>query len=129
MIREKTGLIIDAYFSATKLKWILDNVEGAREKAEAGQLMFGTVETADLEADLRQGACDRLLQRQPDDAVQHPHVGLGRRHPEAAGHPPQRAAQARFQRILRYADPMHFCGAIKIAGAAGDQQAALFGQI
>ena len=45
MIREKTGLIIDAYFSATKLKWILDNVEGAREKAEAGQLMFGTVET------------------------------------------------------------------------------------
>ena len=45
MIREKTGLIIDAYFSATKLKWILDNVDGAREKAEAGQLMFGTVET------------------------------------------------------------------------------------
>ena len=44
-IREKTGLIIDAYFSATKLKWILDNVPGAREKAEAGQLLFGTVET------------------------------------------------------------------------------------
>ena len=45
MIREKTGLIIDAYFSATKLKWILDNVEGAREKAEAGQLLFGTVDS------------------------------------------------------------------------------------
>ena len=45
MIREKTGLIIDAYFSATKLKWILDNVEGAREKAEAGELLFGTVDT------------------------------------------------------------------------------------
>ncbi len=44
-IREKTGLIIDAYFSATKIKWILDNVEGAREKAESGRLIFGTVDT------------------------------------------------------------------------------------
>ena len=44
-IREKTGLIIDAYFSGTKIKWILDNVPGAREKAEAGKLRFGTVDT------------------------------------------------------------------------------------
>lgn len=44
-IREKTGLIIDAYFSATKVKWILDNVEGAREKAEKGDLLFGTIDT------------------------------------------------------------------------------------
>ena len=44
-IREKTGLIIDAYFSATKVKWILDHVEGAREKAEAGKLIFGTVDS------------------------------------------------------------------------------------
>ena len=44
-IREKTGLLIDAYFSATKLKWILDHVPGAREKAEAGRLLFGTIET------------------------------------------------------------------------------------
>lgn len=44
-IREKTGLIIDAYFSATKLKWILDNVSGARQKAENGELAFGTVDT------------------------------------------------------------------------------------
>ena len=43
--REKTGLVIDAYFSATKIKWILDNVEGARERAEKGELLFGTVET------------------------------------------------------------------------------------
>ena len=43
--RQKTGLVIDAYFSATKIKWILDNVEGAREKAERGELLFGTVET------------------------------------------------------------------------------------
>ncbi|MCR5160541.1 MAG: glycerol kinase, partial [Lachnospiraceae bacterium] len=45
MIRAKTGLIPDAYFSGTKLKWILDNVEGAREKARAGELLFGTVDS------------------------------------------------------------------------------------
>ena len=45
MIQEKTGLVPDAYFSASKIRWILDNVEGAREKAEAGQLMFGTVDS------------------------------------------------------------------------------------
>ncbi len=44
-IREKTGLLIDAYFSATKIKWILDNVDGARSKAEAGDLLFGTIDT------------------------------------------------------------------------------------
>ena len=44
-IQDNTGLVIDAYFSATKIKWILDNVEGAREKAKAGKLMFGTVDT------------------------------------------------------------------------------------
>ncbi|MFV0504794.1 MAG: glycerol kinase GlpK [Lachnospirales bacterium] len=44
-IKEKTGLIIDAYFSGTKVKWILDNVEGAREKAEKGDLLFGTIDT------------------------------------------------------------------------------------
>ena len=45
MVREKTGLLIDAYFSGTKLRWILENVPEAREKAEAGQLLFGTIET------------------------------------------------------------------------------------
>ena len=45
MIKEKTGLVLDAYFSATKLKWILDNIEGARDKAEQGKLCFGTVDT------------------------------------------------------------------------------------
>ena len=43
--KQKTGLVLDAYFSATKIKWILDNVEGARKKAEEGRLLFGTVET------------------------------------------------------------------------------------
>ena len=45
LIREKTGLVIDSYFSATKVKWILDNVEGARKKAEAGDLILGTIDT------------------------------------------------------------------------------------
>ena len=44
-IRENTGLVLDAYFSATKIKWILDNIEGAREKADKGELLFGTVDT------------------------------------------------------------------------------------
>src|SRR5690606_18780825 len=45
IFREKTGLLIDPYFSGTKLKWILDNVEGAREGAEKGELLFGTIDT------------------------------------------------------------------------------------
>ena len=45
VIRRKTGLVVDAYFSATKLKWILDHVQGARERAEKGELLFGTVDT------------------------------------------------------------------------------------
>src|SRR5690606_39001452 len=45
MVRQKTGLVIDAYFSATKVAWILDNVEGARQRAERGELAFGTVDS------------------------------------------------------------------------------------
>ena len=45
MFRDKTGLLIDPYFSATKLRWILENVEGARDLAEQGKLLFGTVDT------------------------------------------------------------------------------------
>ena len=45
LFREKTGLLIDAYFSGTKVKWILDHVEGARERAERGELLFGTIDT------------------------------------------------------------------------------------
>ena len=45
MIRAKTGLIVDAYFSGTKIRWILDNIPGARERAERGELLFGTIET------------------------------------------------------------------------------------
>ena len=45
VFRQKTGLLIDAYFSGTKVKWILDHVEGAREKAEKGKLLFGTIDS------------------------------------------------------------------------------------
>ena len=45
MIHEKTGLVIDAYFSATKMRWLLDNIEGAQEKADNGELLFGTIDS------------------------------------------------------------------------------------
>lgn len=67
--RQKTGLVIDAYFSGTKLKWILDHVEGARERAQKGELLFGTVETW-LIWKLTKGPypCDRLFQCLPHHA-------------------------------------------------------------
>ena len=57
-IRSKTGLVIDAYFSATKLRWILENVEGVRERAERGELLFGTVDTWLI---WKQGTCYGLF--------------------------------------------------------------------
>ena len=63
IIRERTGLVPDAYFSGTKIKWILDNVEGAREMAESGELLFGTVDTwLILEPDQGKGFCNGLHQ-------------------------------------------------------------------
>ena len=63
-IRENTGLVLDPYFSGTKIKWILDNVEGAREAAESGKLLFGTVDTwLGVENDSRSRTRDRLHQR------------------------------------------------------------------
>ena len=130
--RQKTGLVIDAYFSATKLKWILDNVPGAREKAEAGQLLFGTVETwliwkltcGKVHVTDYSNASRTMLFNihtlQWDDEIleelEYPEMyAAGRRCPPAAS--------------TSEADPMHFWRRpIKIAGAAGDQQAALFGQ-
>ena len=128
--REKTGLVIDAYFSATKIKWILDNVEGAREKAEAGELLFGTVETW-LIWKLTKGGVhvtdysnasrtmlfnintlewdDEILQE-----LQIPKTMLPEVKPSSC--------------IYGEADPGFFGGPIPIGGAAGDQQAALFGQ-
>ena len=77
-IRQKTGLVIDAYFSATKVKWILDNVEGARERAEKGEASLryrGNL--ADLEADQGCCSCNRLFQCIQNHDVQHQYSGVG----------------------------------------------------
>ena len=128
--REKTGLVIDAYFSATKIKWILDNVEGAREKAQKGQLLFGTVETW-LIWKLTKGRVHvtdysnasrtmlfNINTLQWDQEILNeldiPKSMLPKPMPSSC--------------IYGKADPAVLGGAIPIAGAAGDQQAALFGQ-
>lgn len=130
-IRDNTGLVIDAYFSATKIKWILDNVEGAREKAEKGELLFGNIDTW-LIWNLTRGKVhvtdysnasrtmlynikelkwdDRLLKELNIPKSVLPEV-------KPSSH------------VYGYTDPDIFGGLrIPIAGVAGDQQAALFGQ-
>ncbi|NBI06990.1 glycerol kinase GlpK [Senegalia massiliensis] len=130
-IKENTGLVVDAYFSGTKIKWILDNVEGAREKAERGELLFGNVDTW-LIWNLTRGKVhvtdytnasrtmiynikdlkwdEKLLKELDIPASMLPEVKPSS---EVYGH----------------TDPQTYGGAeIPIAGIAGDQQAALFGQ-
>ena len=77
-IRAKTGLLVDAYFSATKLRWILDNVPGAREKAEAGRLLAGTIDSWLIWklTDGRAFVTD-VTERLAHNAVQHPHDAVG----------------------------------------------------
>ena len=130
LFRKKTGLILDAYFSGTKIRWILDNVEGAREKAEQGKLLFGTVETW-LIWKLTRGKVHvtdytnasrtllfniHTLQWDQDilDILQIPASMLPEVKPSSC--------------VYGMTDPRYFGGEIPIAGAAGDQQAALFGQ-
>lgn len=130
MIREKTGLLLDAYFSGTKLKWILDNVEGAREKAAAGKLLFGTIETW-LIWKLTDGKVHvtdysnasrtmmfNIHTLEWDDEILKlldiPKCMLPEPKPSSC--------------IYGETAGNIFGGPIKIAGAAGDQQSALFGQ-
>lgn len=128
--REKTGLIIDAYFSGTKVKWILDHVEGARERAKRGELLFGTVETwliwkltkgrvhvtdysnasRTMLFNIRELTWDKEIL----DELDIPECMLPEARPSSC--------------VYGEADSSFFGGAIPIAGAAGDQQAALFGQ-
>ena len=128
--REKTGLVIDAYFSATKVKWILDNVEGARERAERGELLFGTVETW-LIWKLTKGAvhvtdysnASRTMMFNINTLEWDEEIL------EELGIPRSMLPQAKpSSEIYGETDPSFFGGRIPIAGAAGDQQAALFGQ-
>lgn len=128
--REKTGLIIDAYFSGTKLKWILDNVAGARERAERGELLFGTVETWLIwkmtkgqvhVTDYTNAARTMLFnitELKWDEEI------LAELNIPACMLPEPKPSSC----VYGMTDPAFFGGAIPIAGAAGDQQAALFGQ-
>ena len=128
--RSKTGLILDAYFSGTKIKWILDNVEGAREEAEKGNLLFGTIDTW-LIWKLTNGtthvtdytnASRTLLynihELKWDDELL-----------SALDIPKSMLAEVKpSSHIYGHTDNSIFGSPIPIAGAAGDQQAALFGQ-
>lgn len=131
MIHKKTGLVIDSYFAATKIKWILDHVPGAREKASKGDLMFGTIDTWLLwnlsgrrvhATDVTNASRTMLfnihtLEWDQDilDLLEIPQSLLPEVKPSSA--------------IYGYTGDYHFYGVqIPIAGIAGDQQAALFGQ-
>lgn len=130
-IRDKTGLVLDAYFSATKIAWILDNVEGAREKAERGDLLFGTVDTW-LVWNLTRGKVHvtdysnasrtmlfNIKDLKWDDEIL-----------EVLNIPKSMMPEVKDSScIYGYTDEHTYGGArIPIAGIAGDQQAALFGQ-
>ncbi len=130
MIREKTGLLLDAYFSGTKLKWILDNVEGAREKAEAGKLLFGTIETwliwkltdgkvhvTDYSNASRTMMFNIHSLEWDDDILKLLNI------PKCMLPEPKPSSC-----VYGTSSENIFGGPIKIAGAAGDQQSALFGQ-
>ena len=128
--REKTGLIIDAYFSGTKLKWILDNVDVVRERAEKGELLFGTVETW-LIWKLTKGKAhvtdysnaSRTLLFNIKDLTWDKEILEELNIPESMLPEPKPSSC-----VYGYSDASFFGKEIPIAGAAGDQQAALFGQ-
>ena len=128
--REKTGLIIDAYFSVTKLKWILDNVDGVRERAEKGEVLFGTVETW-LIWKLTKGKAhvtdysnaSRTLLFNIKDLTWDKEILEELNIPESMLPEPKPSSY-----VYGYSDASFFGKEIPISGAAGDQQAALFGQ-
>lgn len=131
LFREKTGLLIDAYFSGTKVKWILDNVEGARAKAEAGELLFGTIDTWIIwklsggKAHVTDYSnASRTLMYNIHDLKWDEEL-LEILNVPAAMLPEVRPSSEIYAHTVDY----HFFGKeVPIAGAAGDQQAALFGQ-
>ena len=128
--RKKTGLVIDPYFSATKARWILENVESARERAERGQLLFGTIDTW-LMYKLTKG---RVHVTDYSNASRTMLFNINtlewdREILDELGIPITMLPEVRPSScIYGESDPEFFGGAIPIAGAAGDQQAALFGQ-
>ncbi len=129
-IKNNTGLIVDAYFSATKIKWILDNVDGAREKAEEGKLLFGTIDTwliwnltrGQVHATDYSNASRTMIYNihslEWDDFLL-----------KEMDIPKSLLPEVKPSSYLYgYTDAQDFRGKIPITGVAGDQQAALFGQ-
>ncbi|MBO7397168.1 MAG: glycerol kinase GlpK [Bacteroidales bacterium] len=130
-IRQKTGLILDAYFSGTKIKWILDNVPGAREKAEAGKLRFGTVDSW-LVWQLTRGEVHVT------DVSNASRTLLFNIHSlkwdkellDLFGIPESMMPEVRSSsEVYGHTKTTIFAHEVPIAGIAGDQQAALFGQM
>lgn len=130
IIKEKTGLLLDPYFSASKLKWILDNVEGARERAQRGELAFGTVDSwliwnltgGKVHATDYSNASRTMLfnintLRWDEELLKLFHI------PESIL--PEVCPSSH---IFGYTDPGILGASLPIGGVAGDQQAALFGQ-
>ena len=130
-IREKTGLIIDAYFSGTKIRWILENVPGAREKAEAGKLRFGTVDTwlvwqltrGEVHVTDVSNASRTMLFNIHDLRWDSELLDL-------FGIPASMLPEVRSSsEVYGHTKTTIFAHEVPIAGIAGDQQAALFGQL
>ena len=129
-IRRITGLIPDAYFSASKIEWILDNVPGAREKAENGELLFGTVDTW-LRWNLTKGRVHITDYTNASRTMLYDIHNLCwcRELLEYFNIPESMLPEVKPSScVYAESDPSILGGAIPIAGAAGDQQAALFGQ-
>jgi len=129
-MRKKTGLVIDAYFSGTKVKWLLDNVEGAREKANNGDLLFGNIDTW-LIWNLTKGKVHVTDYSNASRTMLYNIYDLkwDEEILERFGIPASMMPEVKPSScVYGETDSTVFGGPIKIAGAAGDQQAALFGQ-
>ena len=130
-IRSKTGLIIDAYFSATKIRWILENVPGAREKAEQGKLRFGTVDTWLIWMLTRGEVHVTDVSNASRTMVYNIHdLCWDKELLELFGIPESMMPQVKSSsEIYGYTKTTLFAHEVPVAGIAGDQQAALFGQM
>lgn len=130
IVKRKTGLILDPYFSGTKIKWILDNVEGAREEADAGNLLFGTVDTW-LIWNLTKGKVHATDYSNAARTMVYNIYDLkwDEELLEMLDIPISMMPEVRpSSNIYGVSDKLLFGGEIPIAGVAGDQQSALFGQ-
>lgn len=131
LIRKKTGLVIDAYFSATKVKWILDHVKGAREKALAGKLAFGTIDSW-LIWKMTEGKLHITDVTNASRTLMY-NINTMDWDEELLALfdiPKNLLPEVReSSEIYGYTSPNFFANKIPIAGIAGDQQAALFGQM